>query len=102
MPCGGLTLLIFSHLRPASRTMPSDAVLPALAGLHGQPHLLEVYLPGREFRVFVVNGRTVGGHERVPSHVIGDGRSTVAQRVRRTTPCAPGSITFRRFAMVAS
>jgi cyanophycin synthetase len=39
--------------------------------------VVERFVCGRDFRVLVVNGRVVAAAERVPAHVIGDGRSTI-------------------------
>lgn len=43
--------------------------------------LVERYYKGRDFRVLVVNGKVVAVAERVPAHVIGDGKSTIAELV---------------------
>ena len=39
--------------------------------------VVERYVAGRDYRVLVVNGRTVACAERVPAHVVGDGMHTV-------------------------
>ncbi len=46
--------------------------------------MVEQYCQGRDFRVLVINGKVAAVAERVPAHVIGDGRSTVADLVERT------------------
>lgn len=43
--------------------------------------LVERYYRGRDFRVLVVNGKVVAVAERVPAHVIGDGKSTITELV---------------------
>ncbi|GGJ08764.1 cyanophycin synthetase [Alicyclobacillus cellulosilyticus] len=45
------------------------------------PVLVERYLPGRNVRVLVVAGRYTAASERVPAHVVGDGRRTVTELV---------------------
>ncbi|HEX8581802.1 MAG TPA: cyanophycin synthetase, partial [Acidimicrobiales bacterium] len=46
--------------------------------------VVETYVHGNDYRVLVVGGRMVALAERVPAHVIGDGRQTVAQLVAET------------------
>jgi cyanophycin synthetase len=43
--------------------------------------VIERYLPGRDFRLLVINQKFVAAAERVPAHVIGDGKHTIAQLV---------------------
>jgi cyanophycin synthetase len=43
--------------------------------------VVERYYTGRDYRVLVVNGRVVAVAERVPAHVVGDGRHTVAELI---------------------
>ncbi|HYO78971.1 MAG TPA: cyanophycin synthetase [Thermoanaerobaculia bacterium] len=43
--------------------------------------VVERYLPGRDFRLLVINHKFVAAAERVPAHVIGDGEHTIAQLV---------------------
>ncbi|HYD52795.1 MAG TPA: hypothetical protein VEA99_09220, partial [Gemmatimonadaceae bacterium] len=43
--------------------------------------VVEQYALGRDHRVLVVNGRVIACAERVPAHVDGDGRRTVAELV---------------------
>lgn len=43
------------------------------------PHILvEEFVPGRHFRLLVVNGCLVAASERIPAHVVGNGQDTVA------------------------
>ncbi|QOV24632.1 cyanophycin synthetase [Anabaenopsis elenkinii] len=46
--------------------------------------IVERYYPGRDHRVLVVDGKVVAVAERVPAHVVGDGRSTIAQLIEET------------------
>ena len=46
--------------------------------------IVERYYQGRDHRVLVVNGRVVAVAERVPAHVIGDGKSTISQLIEET------------------
>jgi cyanophycin synthetase len=43
--------------------------------------LVEHYYEGRDHRVLVVNGRVVACAERVPAHVVGDGRHTIRELI---------------------
>jgi cyanophycin synthetase len=43
--------------------------------------LVEKYVNGRDFRVLVVNGKVVAVAERVPAHVRGDGRHSIAELI---------------------
>ena len=45
------------------------------------PVLVESFITGRDYRVLVVGGVMVAIAERVPAHVIGDGKHTVAELV---------------------
>lgn len=46
--------------------------------------IVERYYPGRDHRVLVVDGKVVAVAERVPAHVVGDGRSTITQLIEET------------------
>ncbi|WP_427160794.1 cyanophycin synthetase [Aliinostoc sp. HNIBRCY26] len=46
--------------------------------------IVERYYVGRDHRVLVVNGKVVAVAERVPAHVVGDGRSTIAELIEET------------------
>ena len=46
--------------------------------------IVERYYRGRDHRILVVNGKVVAVAERVPAHVVGDGRSTIAELVEQT------------------
>lgn len=45
--------------------------------------VVESHIVGRDYRFLVVDGKMVACAERVPAHVIGDGRSTVAELVEK-------------------
>ncbi|GAB4380341.1 MAG: cyanophycin synthetase [Elainellaceae cyanobacterium] len=46
--------------------------------------IVERYYTGRDHRVLVVNGKVVAVAERVPAHVVGDGRQTIADLIEET------------------
>lgn len=46
--------------------------------------IVEQQLIGADFRALVVNNRLIAVAERVPAHVVGDGRSTIQQLIDRT------------------
>ncbi|MDX2212517.1 MAG: cyanophycin synthetase [Oculatellaceae cyanobacterium bins.114] len=46
--------------------------------------IVERYYVGQDHRILVVNGKVVAVAERVPAHVIGDGKSTIADLIEKT------------------
>ncbi|MBD0268202.1 MAG: cyanophycin synthetase [Cyanobacteria bacterium Co-bin8] len=46
--------------------------------------IVERYYTGQDHRVLVVNGKVVAVAERVPAHVVGDGRSTIEELIELT------------------
>lgn len=46
--------------------------------------IVERFYTGRDHRVLVVNGKVVAVAERVPAHVVGDGKSTISELVDET------------------
>ena len=46
--------------------------------------IVERYYPGNDHRVLVINNKVVAVAERVPAHVVGDGRSTVKELIEIT------------------
>jgi cyanophycin synthetase len=48
---------------------------------HSRRVLVEQHLEGNDYRILIVNGRLVAVAERVPAHVVGDGRSSIAELV---------------------
>lgn len=49
-----------------------------------QAVIVERYYRGSDHRILVVGGKVVAVAERVPAHVVGDGRSTIAELVEET------------------
>lgn len=47
----------------------------------GDSILVETYIPGADYRLLVIGNRLIAAALREPAHVIGDGRSTVAELV---------------------
>ncbi len=52
-----------------------------IASPYNQHVLIETFLPGKDYRVLVINSRVVAVAERVPAHVIGNGQQTIAELV---------------------
>lgn len=48
---------------------------------HGRNVIVEGHLEGFDHRLLVVNGKLVAAAKRMPGHVVGDGKSTVAELV---------------------
>jgi cyanophycin synthetase len=46
--------------------------------------IVERFYQGRDHRILVVNGKVVAVAERIPAHVVGDGRSTIEQLIEAT------------------
>ncbi|MBW4630609.1 MAG: cyanophycin synthetase [Iphinoe sp. HA4291-MV1] len=46
--------------------------------------IVERYYTGRDHRVLVVDGKVVAVAERVPAHVVGDGKSTILELIEET------------------
>jgi cyanophycin synthetase len=53
----------------------------ALESARGSSVLVESFITGMDHRMLVVNGELVAVAKRVPGHVVGDGKSTVAQLI---------------------
>jgi cyanophycin synthetase len=51
--------------------------------LHSKSVIVETYIPGDDHRLLVVNGELIAATRRTPGHVVGDGRSTIAELVER-------------------
>jgi cyanophycin synthetase len=43
--------------------------------------VVETFIPGKDYRILVVDNQIVAVAERVPAHVVGDGKHTVAERI---------------------
>lgn len=48
---------------------------------HGRNVIVESFLEGFDHRLLVVNGKLVAAAKRMPGHVVGDGKSTIAELV---------------------
>ncbi|MBD1911148.1 MULTISPECIES: cyanophycin synthetase [unclassified Leptolyngbya] len=46
--------------------------------------IVERFYTGRDHRILIINGKVVAVAERVPAHVIGDGKSTIQELVNET------------------
>ncbi|RMF21759.1 MAG: cyanophycin synthetase [Cyanobacteria bacterium J083] len=46
--------------------------------------IVERYYPGKDYRILVINGKVVAVAERIPAHVVGDGKSTIAELIEQT------------------
>ncbi|MFM7447201.1 MAG: cyanophycin synthetase [Leptolyngbyaceae cyanobacterium] len=46
--------------------------------------IVERFYQGRDHRILVVNGKVVAVAERVPAHVVGDGKATIEQLIEET------------------
>ena len=73
-----------SHGRGVSLNLQNEAEV-RLAFQKAQEHrsyvIVEKFIPGRDYRVLVVNGHVVAVAERVPGHVVGDGEHTVQELI---------------------
>src|SRR4029079_1834504 len=48
---------------------------------YGSRIVVEQFAEGRDHRVLVINGKVVAVAERVPAHVVGDGKSTISKLI---------------------
>ncbi|HEX2077762.1 MAG TPA: cyanophycin synthetase [Longimicrobium sp.] len=74
-----------SHGRGISGALnDDDAVRRAfdVASDYSRRVVIEQFVTGRDYRVLVVDQRVVAVAERVPAHVVGDGRRTIAELIR--------------------
>lgn len=55
----------------------------AIAARFSSRVLVEEYIPGRHFRLLVVDGRLVAASERIPAHVVGNGRDPIVVLVEQ-------------------
>ena len=53
----------------------------AVAQKHSRTVVVESYLDGLDHRMLVVNGELIAVAKRVPGHVVGDGKQTIAQLI---------------------
>ena len=76
--------LAANHGRGISGRLGDPAQLRAAwetSSAYGSRIVVEQFAEGRDHRVLVVNGKVVAAAERVPAHVIGDGKNTVRQLI---------------------
>ena len=53
----------------------------ATAREHSRAVLVESFLDGLDHRLLVVNGELIAASKRMPGHVVGDGRHTIAELI---------------------
>ncbi len=46
--------------------------------------VVETFIPGKDYRILVINNQVVAVAERVPAHVVGDGKHTIQQLIEIT------------------
>lgn len=66
---------VFSDLKDWAEL--TDAYVQLTRDTQKQPVILEKHHSGHDYRLLVVGNRVVSAVQRVPAHVIGDGRSTI-------------------------
>ena len=67
-----------------SRVEAEEAYDAASTASKTKSVIVERCYQGRDHRVLVVNGKVAAVSERVPAHVVGDGRSTIEELIDRT------------------
>ncbi len=67
----------------------------------GKSKVVEDFVVGDEVRIFVVEGRVAAAVCRLPAHVIGDGRSTIAQLIARKNEARKRNPVFRLYPIEA-
>jgi len=73
-----------NHGRGASIHLTTDEEVRTAfrhAREHGRTILVESFIHGLDHRLLVVDGKLIGAAKRVPGHVVGDGKSTIAELV---------------------
>ncbi|WP_449355106.1 acylphosphatase [Virgibacillus natechei] len=45
--------------------------------------IVEQYIPGDEYRLYVIDGKVIGAIKRVPANIIGDGHSSIKELINR-------------------
>lgn len=55
----------------------------AIASEFDDRMVVEQFIPGRQYRLCVVNGKLIAAAERIPAYVLGDGQSTIQQLVEQ-------------------
>ena len=75
-----------SHGRGISSRIDDEAALATaweVSREYGSRIVVEQFAHGRDHRVLVINGKVVAAAERIPAHVIGDGKSSVAELIAK-------------------
>jgi len=70
-----------NHGRGVTTGIRNEAALrdgTALAAKSSRRVIVERELPGNDHRILVVDGKVIAVAERVPAHIVGDGRTTIA------------------------
>lgn len=49
-------------------------------------HLLQTYIPGRDYRVLYLDGEILVAYERIPPTIIGDGENTIKNLIETNFP----------------
>ncbi len=75
-----------NHGRGVSINLTEDEQIPvafekAQENARGRSVLVETYIEGYDHRMLVVDGHLVAVAKRVPGHVVGDGKQTIAELV---------------------
>lgn len=63
------------------KTDEEVAAAYAFASKHHKTAVVEEHFVGRDYRVLVVGGKMIAASERVPAHVLGDGKRCIAELV---------------------
>ncbi len=74
----GIGITTFSE--PCDRRSYEEALLVAFE--HDKSVLVEEFIPGNEYRIFVIDGEMVAAMHRVPANVTGDGKSSIRALVQ--------------------
>ena len=49
-------------------------------------HLLQTYIPGRDYRVLYLDGEILVAYERIPPTITGDGENTIKNLIETNFP----------------
>jgi len=49
-------------------------------------HLLQTYIPGRDYRVLYLDGEILIAYERIPPTIIGDEKNTIKNLIKTNFP----------------
>ncbi|KLU62062.1 cyanophycin synthetase [Peptococcaceae bacterium CEB3] len=55
-----------------------------VAQIYGSDVIVEEFIEGHHYRLLVVGGQLAAASERIPAHVVGNGRATIAELVEQT------------------